>query len=445
MYNLIDLIYYELLAKRDDDGCHPDDLAPLQERFATLYERGDEAALEELYHELLTVQPREPQPHQPSDLEGIRAARGEGPRVYGSDLSDDELYDKVLGGLLGRAAGCALGKPVEGWSRSEIEAYLQAVGEDDLTDYVPWVEGVPDGAPRGIDPMQRNACRGEIRVMPRDDDMDYTVLGLHILQHSGLDFTTQDMANLWLSTLPYHCTYTAERVAYRNLILGMQPPETATYRNPYREWIGAQIRADGFGYACPGRPELAAELAWRDAVLSHVKNGIYGEMWVAAAIATAFVTDDLNEVIAVATSEIPQESRFAAMVRDMLRWREEYPNWKDCWERINEEYGHLHRVHTINNAALVLLGLLYGEKDLGKTICIAVQGGWDTDCNGATAGSILGVMLGAHALPEKWVGVFNDTLETAVFGYNYPKFSDMARVGIQLGRQVIARTQGKER
>src|SRR5690606_27994138 len=129
-------------------------------------------------------------------------------------------------------------------------------------------------------------------------------------------------ANLWLSTLPYHCTYTAERVAYRNLILGKWPPATSTYRNPYRECIGAQIRADGFGYACPGRPELAAELAWRDASLSHVKNGIYGEMWMAAAIATAFVTDDIYEVIETATSEIPKESRFAAMVRNMLGWRE---------------------------------------------------------------------------------------------------------------------------
>ena len=71
-----------------------------------------------------------------------------------------------------------------------------------------------------------------------------------------------------------------------------------------------------------------------------------------------------------------------------------------------------------------------------------MQGGWDTDCNGASAGSILGVMLGAQALPEKWVGVLNDTLETAVFGYNYPKFSDLARVGAKLGRQVIDRTRG---
>lgn len=441
MENLFELIRDELQAKRDDDGCHADDLTPIQERFAALHESGDYAALEELYQELVTIQPREPRPHEPSDLEGIRAARAAGPRIYDVDLPDDVLYDKVLGGLLGRAAGCALGKPVEGWRRADIEAYLRVFGEEDLTDYVPWADSVPEGVPR-VSPWQRKACRGEIRFMPRDDDMDYTVLGLHILQHSGLDFTTHDMANLWLSTLPYHCTYTAERVAYRNLILGKWPPATSTYRNPYREWIGAQIRADGFGYACPGRPELAAELAWRDASLSHVKNGIYGEMWMAAAIATAFVTDDIYEVIETATSEIPKESRFAAMVRNMLGWREEYPDWKSCWERVNQEYGHLNWVHTINNAALVVLGLLYGEKDFGRTICIAVQGGWDTDCNGASAGSILGVMLGAQALPEKWVGVLNDTLETAVFGYNYPKFSDLARVGAKLGRQVIDRTRG---
>ena len=110
-------------------------------------------------------------------------------------------------------------------------------------------------------------------------------------------FTPQDVADLWLQEIPILHTFTAERVAYRNLCLLIPPPASASHRNVHREWIGAQIRADFWGYSAPGDPELAAEYAWRDASVSHVKNGLYGEMWAAAMIASAFTTDDVEEII----------------------------------------------------------------------------------------------------------------------------------------------------
>ena len=106
--------------------------------------------------------------------------------------------------------------------------------------------------------------------------MDYSVIALDLLRRKGFTFDPKHVGNTWMSKLPYHCTYTAERVAYRNLVSGLRPPETAYFRNPFRQWIGAQIRADVYGYVCPGNPEKAASLAWRDACVSHVKNGIYG-------------------------------------------------------------------------------------------------------------------------------------------------------------------------
>ena len=196
------------------------------------------------------------------------------------------------------------------------------------------------------------------------------------------------MANTWLDRMPFRFLYTAERVAYRNFVNLRWPPESAAWRNPYREWIGAQIRADIFGYVAPGWPEKAAELAFRGASISHVKNGIYGEMFMAAMLAASFVTSDIEEIIRIGLSEIPANCRLAEAVHDTAGWCRESSDWEAVWERIAEKYGHYHRVHTINNAALVIMGLFFGANDYENGIVVTVRGGWDTDCTGATVGSI---------------------------------------------------------
>jgi hypothetical protein len=221
--------------------------------------------------------------------------------------------------------------------------------------------------------------------------------------------------------------YTAEDAAYRNFVLGILPPDSAIYRNPFREWIGAQIRADVFGYVAPGWPEKAAELAFRDAAISHDKNGIYGEMFVAAMIAAAFVHDSAEAIIEAGLGEIPENSRLSEAVRNTLVWCKEEPNWEATWEKIHLNLGHYHGVHTINNAALVVMGVWYGENDFEAGIVNTVRGGWDTDCTGATVGSILGAKMGAKLLPKKWVGVLNDRLLSAVTGHSDNQISDLAQ------------------
>jgi len=434
MANLDDLIRLisDEIRQRREEGC---DVSGVEARF-NASSKEDVAELEVILKELESLPVRDDFPYiEPSTLDEIRVQRPDGPRRMGKLFREDYLLDKIYGAWLGRCAGCTLGKPVEGWHRSKIEEYLKLADAYPLEYYFPVLVPIPDGFPKHLE--NHGCMKGRVKRMERDDDIDYTIMGLYILESRGPHFTTADVAEAWLDRLPYHMVYTAERVAYRNLVMGLQPPESATYGNPYREWIGAQIRADCWGYVTPGYPELGAEFAFRDAVLSHVKNGIYGEMFVAAMLSAAFVTDDIEEIIRTGLSEIPAKSRLAEAIEDTIRWSRECRTWQEAWERVNEKYGHYHGVHTINNAAVVCLGLLYGGGDFAETVSISVMGGWDTDCNGATAGSIIGAVLGAGKLPSKWIDPLNDTVRSFVMGFDNSRISDLAARTLKMAKVVL--------
>jgi ADP-ribosylglycohydrolase len=428
---------------------------PVPEEHRAAVERSA-PALEALYRDLEALPDEAPGSayDEPTTLEAIRAARPDGPRRLEGVPSGDALLDRLHGAWLGRAAGCLLGKPVENWTREAIREVLEYAGEYPLRRYIPRLEAPAEapGGSLGAGPLNGGALAvappsvaqlarrpadwfgGNITRMVRDDDMDYPLIALHLLETYGPEFSTADVGRVWLTKLPYLLVYTAERAAYRNLVDGLQPPQTATYRNPYREWIGAQIRADLWGWVCPGEPERAAALCYRDAALSHVKNGIYGEMYFAAAIAAAFATDSIEAALRVALTEVPARSRFAETVRQTMAWVDEDGDFQRTTDRIGAAYGKYHSVHTLNNAALVVMGLLYAERAaretgdlLGPAICLTVMGGWDADCTGATAGSLAGAALGARALPGQWVDPFHDRLESIVVGMTDNRFSDLAR------------------
>ena len=191
--------------------------------------------------------------------------------------TSDELRNRILGGWLGRAAGCLLGKPVEGRPREWIREILEAGGNWPLDDYFT-AQGVPEELLQrfGWHKSSQESLRETIECMPEDDDMNYPMLNLMAAEKYGPEFAPWDVLQEWLVNLPVLQVFTAERMAYYNALRQLEPPHTARFQNPYREWIGAQIRADLWGWICPGNPGLAAELAYRDAAVSHVKNGIYG-------------------------------------------------------------------------------------------------------------------------------------------------------------------------
>ena len=270
--------------------------------------------------------------------------------------------------------------------------------------------------------------------MPVDDDTNYTVLSQLLIEKYGREFTPYDLSRLWLDTQRKDAYCTAERVAYKNFVNGFVPTQSAVYKNPYREWIGAQIRGDYFGYINPGNAELAAEMAFRDASISHIKNGIYGEMWAAAMIACAATTENIKDIILGGLAQIPQSSRLYEAISGVLTDWENGMTQEACFAKIHQTYDE-HSTHdwchTISNAVIVAAALLYGEGDFSRSICMAVETGFDTDCNGATVGSILGMRNGASTIDEQWLKPLNDTIHTSIFGVGTVKISDLVEKTMQ--------------
>jgi ADP-ribosylglycohydrolase len=378
--------------------------------------------------------------HEPSDLQNIKKSRTKSYTGILSKpcLSDEILYDKIYGAWLGRCAGCLLGQPVEKWYRDRITGLLKETGNFPVKYYIS--SDIPENIKKkygvmDIDGGYQKNWINNIKYMPEDDDTNYTIIGLKILEKYGRDFTSDDVAETWLENLPILHLWTAERVAYRNIVNGILPPRSATFRNPFREWIGAQIRADFFGYVNPGNPEIAAEMAWRDASISHTKNGIYGEMFVAAMLSAAYSCNNIEDIITAGLSQIPESSRLYKEIRSMLQWKKEGITLENAINKIHDKYDEKNWhdwLHTISNAVIVVLSLTYGEKDFEKAIGIAVSTGFDTDCNGATVGSIMGMVLGSKALPEKWIKPLNDKLRSGVDGFGLVDISDMARRTLEI-------------
>lgn len=419
--------------------------------------RGEWEAARENYaalmsiHEQLKTLPRTANwaYEEPSDLESIRNARPQAVMLPSFYLAEDEIRQKIYGAWLGRIAGCILGKPLEvGFTQAQTRAYLEGANAYPLNDFVP-------AQSRNEKPLRRDcvpSMRGYVRYAQEDDDLNYMCLAVKLLERVGSNFTTLDVGINWLESIPFMWTWGPEHVVYLNLAtaIGNHQPEQVDleavtgFLNPGIEWIGAQIRTDVYGYVCPGLPQLAAEFAWRDAYLTHRMSGIYGPMWVSAMNAAAFTLLDTESIIRAGLAQIPENSRFSEAILQTIAWCHQESDWAKVGEHISDHFDQYGYAGAINNACCVAAALLYGWGDgtdspaerFERTITIAVQLGYDTDCNAATAGSIVGLLLGAAALPERWIAPFNDTLRSCVAEFGQVSIRDMARRTYELSRII---------
>jgi len=316
-----------------------------------------------------------------------------------------------------------------------LASYLSASNSDPKQSYINYI----DSEAFGSTIITKACCAGHITRSEPDDDINYSLLALMLLEQHGSSLQTVDVARAWLRHLPAGQTYTAERAAYKILLEkgsewfpeGAEPGfdlvECAD--NPFNDWIGAQIRADVYGWVCPGNAGAATKLARADAELSHQNEGVWGAVLVAA-LGAALQTQTAEDALATALNYIPADSDCAAAVQLGLSLAEESRGA----EHIRDRYKDLSPVHTVNNLAIVIWALYGNLDDFGSAIGSAVAAGLDTDCNGATVGGLWGIS--GRSIPETWSAPWNGNVAVSLAGLSELPLDSLVERTLRVTRKL---------
>lgn len=379
---------------------------------------------------------------EPNDWDAIRSAMAPDVREgYWQTPDLKKAAERVMAGFTGSVCGCMLGKPVEIWATlGELRKAGEQVGEWPFTDYLSmdFMKAVGRRHPSFGETTRRN-----IRHVAPDDDINYSVLGMLVLEKYGVDFTHKQLGQEWIQHIAPFQAWGPERTvllksALNTLPGGVKeiPSEWTTTFNPGSELCGALIRADAYGYACPGNPMLASELAYRDASFTHLRTGIYATQYVAAVMALYFLMEgdetgnDRLLPFEQALNYIPRKSRFHHIASDSLRRVKEKDNWLDAYESIHGEYKAFTHCMVYQEIGTLMVTLKFAG-DVGDGICKQVMTGNDTDSFGATAGSILGIFFGPGHLEERWTAPFNNRIHTTLANFHE---QDLAALTERMGR-----------
>ena len=374
-------------------------------------------ALDGFARQLIDLPRRDGWPYdEPDDLDAIRAESDPARQTEARPVAD--AAERARAAFLGSVCGCMLGKPFEiAPTLDELRGVLDPHGEWPLTDY-PTEAAVKDL--RELQGQWHELVRERIDHVAADDDINYTVLGMLVLEQRGADFERADLLRLWLYNLPVLATFGPERTLLVRAASAMLEPGGQVdvdgwvdRWNPADELCGALIRADAYGYACLGDPARAVELAWRDAGMTHRATGLYGALFVAAAIACAPLHDDPLDVVAEALRHVPQRSRFADAVRFAVDAARSATDWLAAYREVNGRYGDFGHCMVLQEIGTLVVTLRFAES-VGHGIALQVMQGNDTDSFGATAGSILGAFFGPGHLDERWTRPFQDRIQLAL-------------------------------
>ena len=318
-----------------------------------------------------------------------------------------EVYlDKVLGGWIGKSVGGAIGARFEG-NKTRIR-----ISPDEM---------FPE-------------------TMPPNDDLDLQVLWLKVLEERGAALTSEHLAEAWLEGCWY--PFNEYGIFRRNWMLGIPPPFSGRYCNQFWETgMGCPIRAEVWGYVFPGAPDLAAEFAEKDGTLDHTEQSVGAEKMFAAMASMAFFVPDVRRLAAMFIHHLPEDTPIRRLTEAAFAAHDEGLSLADARERLMVLAGVPEACDSRVNVPFTFLGILYGENDLQKTLLAALECGYDTDCTLATAGALIGQILGAEGIPEAMKAPVGDELVMGI-QYRRPEMTltalarDTARVGVLLSRET---------
>ena len=247
-----------------------------------------------------------------------------------------------------------------------------------------------------------------------NDDTTYELAFLEAFSKKGYAVTSEDIALSWVGLIP--CGWSAEELAIRNLKNGIFPPVSGQYRNPFNEWIGAQMRGGICGMVAPGDPKTAAELAWKDGCISHANNGILGEVFNAVMTSLSFVEKDVRTILETAISLIPADSEYRSVLDFVWDSCQRNDDWRQALAECEEKYRKYNWIHAYPNACCEVIALYFGEGDFRKTLHIITMCGLDVDCNAGMIMPIISIRQGCGLIPEEYMHPAFDRLMTYMRG-----------------------------
>jgi hypothetical protein len=311
----------------------------------------------------------------------------------------EDFAERILQGWLGQMAGGSYGTAIEGYTGAQI---TRVYGE--ISGYVTAPETT-------------------------NDDVVYELVLLDVFEKFGRGFSSDALADEWVRQLPFGVS--AEGVALRNLGLGIYPPESGSYLNPYCDWIGAQMRGMVCGMLAPANPFEAARLAHVDAVVSHARNGIYGEIYSAVLPALAFVIADPRELLMEAARYIPAHSEYAAKLDFCFGVLKNESDPAAAWATLEPHFEQYNWIHAYPNLAADVFALWYGGGDFTTSMSLLAKAGLDVDCNGGLVGNVLGIL---NPVPPAWSDPIGDLLETYIPGKERLSIRSLAQQTARLAR-----------